>query len=329
MGTGNLRGALLEKILYERIYKVTQKSFQRKIALQAHKRDNHVKNQFFYRTYKYIKRAFLKLSVPTSASVSLEASIAIPIFLFAFLEILSLLSYLSVYSGVLCAIKFVGDPVSVYGYAYDRVMEETEEVSIGESFVTSLVFSETYLDAQVKKACDGALYQNMVSGGAEGITLLGSHIDRADKEVAILAHYTVEPLISFAGTGLRGCNYYYARFWTGYEPEQYEVAEDMVYITEHGTVYHLSRDCTHLQLSIKSIQKSDLWEARNDYGRKYSKCPMCVEKEPAGDYYYITQRGDRYHAVLSCSGLKRTVRCVRRKEVEGWNLCNRCKQREQ
>lgn len=329
MGTGNLRGALLEKILYERICKVTQKSIQRKTALQAHKKYNHVKKQIFFRTYKYLKRAFLKLSVSTSASVSLEASIAIPVFLFAFLEILSLLSYLSVYSGVLCAIKFAGDPVSIYGYVYDRVMDATEEASIGESLVTALVFSETYLDAQVKKACDSALYQNAVSGGTDGITLLGSHIDRTGKEVSILAHYTVEPLISFAGTSLKGCNYYYARFWTGYEPEQYEVAKDMVYIAEYGTVYHLSPDCTHLQLTIKSIQKSDLWEARNDYGKKYSQCPMCDEKEAAGNCYYITRTGDRYHTVVSCSGLKRTVRCVSLEEVNGWDMCNRCKQKEQ
>ena len=46
--------------------------------------------------------------------------------------------------------------------------------------------------------------------------------------------------------------------------------EEMVYVTETGTVYHKKAGCRYLKVSINQISGSSLTHARNDSGQKYS-----------------------------------------------------------
>ena len=39
---------------------------------------------------------------------------------------------------------------------------------------------------------------------------------------------------------------------------------------------------------------------------------------------YVTERGNRYHNLESCSGLKRTVRLVKASSVQEMGVCSRC-----
>ena len=70
--------------------------------------------------------------------------------------------------------------------------------------------------------------------------------------------------------------YLFLRLWTGYDKDD-ELLEGYVYITETGNVYHTFRDCSHLALSITSIPKEDIKDAKNESGEAYVNCPMCLE----------------------------------------------------
>lgn len=319
MITDNLKGALWVLRGFAASRKI---NYQRKSALQATGNCGKFVSFLNCKSWCNRKRASLRLSVKIKASVSIEASIAIPIFLFCFLEIMSLLNYISVYSGILYAMKAVGDPTCVYGYAYDLVADE-KEVSLGEKVVTAVLFSEVYLDNQVKKQCDSLLYENTVENGVEGISLLGSYVDRENSDLSIVARYTLKPLISFTGTKLPVICRYYGKMWTGYAVQQEVVDEEYVYITENGSVYHLTEACTHLKLSISRIDQEVLNGKYNESGRRYTACMLCCEDKVQA-VYYITDSGRRYHAELSCSGLKRTVYRVELEEVEDWPVCSRC-----
>lgn len=328
MCTGNRKGTLFGIVINLKKIIVAYNSFQKITALQAHGKCK----QFIFRPFKKIidclRRVSFRLPVRVNASVSIEASIAIPVFLFCFLEIVSLLNYLSVYSGVLYALKTVGEPVSIYGYAYEMLTDSDTEISLGGEVISSLIFSEVYLDNAIQKQCDSPLYENMIKGGVQGISLLGSHINTRESRISIIAHYSVEPLFAFAGTELSMTNRYYAKLWTGYPLGESTVSEEYVYITENGTVYHLTESCTYLRLSISNVRESDLEYLRNESGSKYSACPMCCQDKEQFDVYYITDTGERYHTTVSCSGLKRTVYCVDKKEVEGRPVCSRCNQKK-
>ncbi len=327
MRTGNSKGTLwrysnnLSINLSKKI-----KIYQNKKALQAQDKLNDSISFFSCGLFEYKKRVSFQLSVPFKASVTVEASIIIPIILFSFLEVLSLLQALSVYSGVLFAIKNVGTPISVYGYISEELAEQEEEFRIGEEVLSSLLFSEVYLDAQIQKQCEDTVFGEYIEGGAKGISLLGSYVNKKEGCISIVANYDVRPIFSFTGRRLRMRNRFYAKMWTGYRKVQ-EANENYVYITESGSVYHLTSDCTHLKLSISSINSREVGSLRNDYGHKYTACEKCCEGV-LNTVCYITEKGDKYHEVLSCSGLKRSISCVPKDSVEGWPLCEKCSEKE-
>lgn len=325
METDNRRGVLLNDLTNK---KRNHKKFFQKKSLQACGNSSKFVRSFWDQNRNQFRRASLRLSVGIKASVSIEASIAIPIFVFCFLEILSLLNYISVYSGILYAMKSTGDPVCVYGCISELQMDGTDEVSLGEKVVSSVIFSEVYLDSQIRRKCSERIYENTIENGVAGISMLGSYVDREEGTMSIMTYYTMKPLISFAGTELPVLCRYYGRLWTGYSLDKSEITADYVYITETGRVYHLTEGCTYLKLSISSTSKSELKGKRNAEGRKYKPCEVCCDDEKKETVCYITNSGEKYHFELGCSGLKRTVYRVEKSEVEEWTVCSRCAEKE-
>lgn len=325
MITGSRKDALFISTNILSKVKSTHNAHQKSKALQAYSYNRHF-SFLLSNALRCIKRASFRLSVKCAASVSIEASIAIPIFMFCFLEILSLINYLSVYSGILYAMKSAAEPIAVYSYAYEELKDADEEILIGEETVSALIFSEAYLDTQIRKMCDSNLYKNTIKGGSKGINLLGSHVDYEKSCVDVIAYYTVKPLIPFSGTELFMMNRYYTKLWTGYKLESDLIPDTYVYITENGSVYHLEEDCTHLKLSVSRVNTEELHNMRNDSGGKYLECSKCCEDGAVKEVYYITKQGDRYHENINCSGLKRTVYCVEREDVSDLPVCSRCSQ---
>lgn len=91
---------------------------------------------------------------------------------------------------------------------------------------------------------------------------------------------------------------------------------EWVYITPEGSVYHRSRECTHLKLSIQSVAAKD--------AEGYRPCELCGKEKGETPFVYITQEGECYHSKLNCSGLKRTVYMVPLTQAEGRSPCSRC-----
>lgn len=97
-----------------------------------------------------------------------------------------------------------------------------------------------------------------------------------------------------------------------------------VFVTETGTVYHSTRECTHLRLSIKAVEYSSVSFQRNEAGGRYYPCEICSKGLP-GNIVYITKEGTRYHILASCSGIKRNVKEIPLEEAkEKYRPCSRC-----
>lgn len=102
--------------------------------------------------------------------------------------------------------------------------------------------------------------------------------------------------------------------------------EEIVYLAQNGSVYHLYSDCSHIKLSIKTVNSSQISGIRNSNGGKYHPCERC--KPSLTGSVYITSDGDRYHSVSNCSGIKRSVKEVHKSDVQGMNVCKRCSARK-
>lgn len=103
-----------------------------------------------------------------------------------------------------------------------------------------------------------------------------------------------------------------------------QVSEEMVYMTEDGSVYHTDSACTYLDLAIHPASHAELGHLRNEYGSRYHSCEKCGSDSTSGGQVFVSEKGEKYHSSLQCSGLKRTVKLVRKSEISGMHQCSRC-----
>ena len=155
---------------------------------------------------------------------------------------------------------------------------------------------------------------------AEAFTGQNPYITLYDYETAKLPFAVV-------GFGSRGTvQKVTVRSWVGYTGESFQAGgkEELVYRTPEGEVYHRSRDCTYLRLTIRSVTSAELSGLRNESGGKYTPCEYCVKKQQADMLVYITDYGSSYHNKNTCQGLKRTIMAVPLSQVGGLRSCSRC-----
>ena len=111
------------------------------------------------------------------------------------------------------------------------------------------------------------------------------------------------------------------------EKEEKEDKEDVVYVTEYGTVYHESRACSYLNVVVRPVDADKVDEERNSSGKKYTLCKRCGD-EKATETVYLSEGGTKYHLTAGCSVLKRTVTEQPREEVD-LPACHKCGNRKE
>ncbi|MBR2191278.1 MAG: hypothetical protein IJ883_06640 [Eubacterium sp.] len=110
--------------------------------------------------------------------------------------------------------------------------------------------------------------------------------------------------------------------WTGIDLVE---PGEIVYITKYGSVYHRSKECKHLIISINEVTLAQAKIMRNDSGHKYKRCSYCVKQKMSNlSNVFITPDGDRYHNSLDCLGLTRNVIEVDIKDVGDKGPCSSC-----
>ncbi len=100
--------------------------------------------------------------------------------------------------------------------------------------------------------------------------------------------------------------------------------DEYVYITETGSKYHRSMECSYLNIHPNSVSGTVIGSMRNKYGGKYHACERCHPSKSG--MVFITDDGDRYHSTTSCSSLKRTLNIILLSEAlnNGYTPCSKC-----
>ncbi len=241
------------------------------------------------------------------ASVTIEASFAIPLFLFAALCLIYLIEIQSI-------------RISIRNAAQSAAKSAAEETAIVPVLNSIKLKSDI-----VKNIGEDRLSRSVIEEGSSGINCWQSYISPITGEMNIKIEYRVKlPLPAMGSPALTLKEEFRLSAWTGYEDGGMGAGDgDVVYITENGVVYHEDIQCPYLQLSIRFVPYTGVSGLRNEDGGKYYKCEKCVySSQMAG--VYITQYGNKYHNSLNCSGLKRTIRTVPRSEAGGRGGCSKC-----
>ena len=280
----------------------------------------------------FSKRMSLGISIVCSkkGSLTLEASLLVPVFLFAIISLLSFTEILRVQMKINSSLQQTAKELSVYAYADKKnlqadVLNKTDYSEIG-SFLSGIAISETYVRSRLIKDLTSEYLQASPVKGSGKLSFVDSKFMEKDR-IELRCVYPVTPFFALSDkAGFLTESTAVARAFTGYDnTSNYANAqkEKYVYITETGRVYHQSRSCHYLDLSIQQTKKDQISALRNASGGRYNACPLC-EKSGIGNIVYITDYGDCYHYDLLCSGLKRTIQAVPISEVGTRTPCSKC-----
>jgi hypothetical protein len=200
------------------------------------------------------------------------------------------------------------------------ITERAEEY-LGEAILKK--YSKKYLDRK-------EINNSFIKNGFQGIRFISTPEDE-EEFLDIIVSYEMElPIPLFSLEPISMLQRIRVRNWTGYQvqaayqTETEEGVETTVYITATGTVYHSKEDCSHIKLSITSVQGIP-YNLRNSNGAKYYPCESCCADKPKEwATYYITTDGTRYHAKRECSRIKRSVTAIKISERGNRTPCKRC-----
>lgn len=146
-----------------------------------------------------------------------------------------------------------------------------------------------------------------------------------DECIDLIFPYKAEPFFSVVGfSDFVMFSRMRTRAWTGYDVESAntEEEEELVYITEYGKVYHLTKSCSFLRLSIRAVNVNQVEKLRNADGSCFYICEECGDK--CSNIVFITSYGNRYHGTLQCRGLKRTIQEIPLSEAGDRTACKKC-----
>lgn len=234
-------------------------------------------------------------------SLTVEAALALPIFLFAAIMVLYLFRVLQVQY--------------IVGNCLDKATAEVSLMGgVSDNEAKNLTKAYFYKELAVQ-GCP----MSRIEFGAAGFSWKGTKADASYIDAAV--SYSIRFPLRFFGkkriTLADGCRMHR---WVGDlgGGEGKGKKEEWVYVTPTQHVYHVSRGCTHLKLSIQAVPKSSpAWRA-------YKPCGHCMEGEKMGAAVYITSEGSHYHKQISCSGLKRTIYMVKKEDAGDKRPCSRC-----
>lgn len=238
-------------------------------------------------------------------SMTLEAALALPLFLFAVSAILSLFLMMQTQY--------------IVGNSLDRAVADIallRDISPKEAKVA--VKAAFYKELTAQK-CPFSL----IRGGFAGFSWDDTEVSGAVIHASV-AYEIKFPVSLFGMKAMKSADTCRIHRWTGRQgQEDGNDGEAWVYVTPTQSVYHQRRDCTHLKLSIKSVSVTAL----PHLGTPYVPCGHCVKGQALGSVAYVTEEGGCYHCRIDCSGLKRTIYMIKKSQAGGKRACSRCQGR--
>lgn len=279
-----------------------------------------------------------KAALTCSGSLTAEAALVLPFFLMVVTGMLLLFQIMVFQLRLQRAIDYALQRAAACCYATDLIQNSEGESDaqklagvegVEEDLLTgglTVVYVRRLTLDQMETAF---LHAPWITGGKNGLTFFFDGIPDSQGVIDLLVRYEVKiPFLPGKVGRLAISQRSMRRVWTGtrrWKDKETEKKDEetTVYITEHGTVYHLSLDCSYLKLSIRTAAAGAVSELRNKNGGKYYLCEKCG-KGPGGYEVYVTDSGNRYHLRLSCPSLSRNIRKTVLSEAEGLNPCSRC-----
>lgn len=271
-----------------------------------------------------------------SASLTVEAALAFPVFFFCVLYLIQMFLVLQAELSVSQAGITTARETAAVSYV-------TERLKKGENAVAEKILSvfdyklirDAAATAVFYERCDRDLL--LRAGVAQGLGGIWTDTEVLGSQTRYRIWFRVAPANALL---LQGRGYYcislVARAWTGEgelkkkqkEAEEEQEAQKKAYLADNATVYHLDAECHYINIKAQAVAAEQIGNERNDSGAKYYACEFCKPGLLARSFVYITKYGTRYHALSTCSAIERNPKEVSLEEAaEKYRLCKKCEQK--
>ena len=251
-------------------------------------------------------------------SLTVEASLVFPFFIGAVVALLFFIQAIQIQIQIQKALYNQTMKVTGYGYYVDSVELGTQAENLLEvSYIKLMVIEELG---------DDFFEGNCIVNGKKGFVLdLTNAFEKGVVDVAL--GYSLK--VPFDIFGLGKLNFVArarCKTWTGVDTTKTEWDTNMVYMTSHGEVYHVDKDCSYIKSDISSCDLEEVEKLRNASGGKYYVCSLCGDtKQVSNKTVFYTMYGNRYHLSEYCSNLKNNVFAIEREVAEKkYRRCSRC-----
>ncbi len=247
-----------------------------------------------------MKKIYYKIR-KEKGSLTVEASIALPIFIMALIMIAYIMQAV-----------FVKD--KAYGSMYSAARHLAIEAADEDKNISSMDISNSV-----------ANYSKIP---LNNMSLANSSYRQSDKIIDINSKLNIKIAgINFVKKNLSLKQHISTRGFTG--DENSKNVGEMVFVAKTGTVYHTHIDCSYIDIKVHEVALSEIDKARNSQGGKYYPCERCNKKGlEKTDKVYVTKTGTAYHYQATCSSIKREVSVVDKRTLGGMAKCSRCSTRD-
>ena len=201
------------------------------------------------------------LCASTTASMTIEAAIALPLFVICILSVIFLFRVLELQQDVEYALQYAARKSAIHAHM-------THES--GLESVVPIAEAKILFQRKLEELKAPVIY---VEGEEKGFSfwrseLMGNDIDLC---VSYRIENPLQLLVLFSYDMDQRAK---VHKWIGYTGSGNEDGT-YVYITETGKSYHWFSDCTYLDLSILVVPEETVSGLRNDSGAKYKDCEKC------------------------------------------------------
>lgn len=264
-----------------------------------------IENSYLFRNFG--KRAFSFISKKClMASMTLEASLVLPVFLFVVLSLISVFDIVKIKGCMDVAVAEAGNEITLESYG---------------GYVEGLI-TPVYINHKIQTF----LKKNLSEADMERLSkyIFVTDISFLEEEniLKFRVDYSLTPDLGFLGLNqVKLHTTYYGHNWLGYAAGK--DTETMVYISDNAEVYHTDKACSYLNVEIKAVPYSGLAGRRNESRHIYYKCNLCDEIVN-NELVYITPEGKNYHSIRNCIGLTRSIYTVPLSTVSHKKRCSRC-----
>jgi len=272
-------------------------------------RKNPLSHTKVYRSVKRISVFISESAIYIRGSMTIEAALLLPLFLFFFLHLGGVIEMLRLHGKLETALWNVGNQVALYTETFQEQVQKLPDVSLSYLLIRSQVSDMLGRD-YLEKA---PLVQ-----GTEGLSYLRSRYLDDNECVDIIVTYQIEPiLIFFPFSYRRMSNRYYARAWTGYDVNKNRGEGSYVYVSARGEVWHSSPECSYLYHQVQKVSAKYL------VNTDYAICDFCRNQGP-GEYLYYTEQGEKYHLIKNCTAIYKDIRAIVWSPDLPYRACSRC-----